>query len=297
MNSKLFCENLSASYGDKKILNNISIEVNQGEFVALCGLNGIGKSTLLSLLAGLENPGLKAHGDVMPTLQLDNSLYHDVIECPRGKVDGRVGVKTPEKANVGAGGESKSPVVLISSLPRKKCAQMISYMQQSEYSIWDFSVFDFILQGRYPYSNHGLFSKSEKSKVDQIIQELDLGLLRDRNVHSLSGGEMQKVKIARALAQEPLFIILDEPSANLDVVFEPRLLQLLKDLTKSKNIGVLISIHDINIPKEFADKICLLSDKGLLSGKYDDIMTIENLRETYGADFQWTEKKYFQLLQ
>ena len=267
MKSKLFCKNLSASYGDKKILNNVSIEVNQGEFVALCGLNGIGKSTLLTLMAGLENPGLDVVGEVMPSiLQADAS----------GQVD--------------------DPVT-ISQLPRKKCAQLISYMQQSEYSVWDFSVFDFILQGRYPYSNHGLFSKSEKMKVEEIIREMDLGLLRDRKVHSLSGGEMQKVKIARALAQEPLFIILDEPSANLDVVFEPRLLQLLKDLTRSKNIGVLISIHDINIPSEFADKICLLSNKGLLSGKYDDIMTLENLKNTYGADFQWTEKKYFQLSQ
>ena len=73
MGCRLFCSGLSASYGDKKILNNVSIEVLPGEFVCLCGLNGSGKSTLLSLLAGLENPGLtidKAY--IMQTLELDD---------------------------------------------------------------------------------------------------------------------------------------------------------------------------------------------------------------------------------
>ena len=170
-------------------------------------------------------------------------------------------------------------------------------MQQNEYSIWDFSVSDFILQGRFPYSKNGIYSKNDYSIVNSVINELCLNKLKDRNVHSLSGGEMQKVKIARALAQEPLFLILDEPSSSLDIVFEPKLLKLLKDLTKTKNIGVLISIHDINITSDVADKICLLSKDGMISGSYNEVINTENLKKTFGEEFQCKERKYFQLLQ
>ena len=225
----------------------------------------------------------------------------------------------------------------ISSLTRTQAARYISSMQQTEYSIWDFTVEDFILQGRFPYTKHGIYSKHDKALVETVIDELCLNKLKGRNVHSLSGGEMQKVKIARALAQEPLFILLDEPSANLDVVFEPRLLQLLKDLAKKKNIGILMSIHDINIISDVADYVWLLPPArpesapstgstaptpgsktpatvspapvpgssalvgsptpGLITGTYQEVMTLENLKTTFGEDFQWIEKKYFQLLQ
>lgn len=264
MAGKLFCRNLTASYDEKKILNNVSIELSQGEFLCLCGLNGIGKSTLLSLLAGLPQPNLIVNdAEIYPSIVLDST--NDIIQ--------------------------------VSKLSRKNCAKYISFMQQNEYSVWDFSVKDFILQGRYPYTKNGIYSKNDYEVVDSVINELSLNELKERNIHSLSGGEMQKIKIARALAQQPMFIILDEPSANLDIVFEPKLLQLLKDLTKKKNIGVLISIHDINITSEIADKICLLNKDGLISGKYDNIVNIENLKNTFGVDFECKEKKYFQLLQ
>lgn len=266
--SRLFCENLTASYGNNKILNNVSIDVSQGQFVCLCGLNGSGKSTLLSLLAGLPNNNLK---------------IADARGCPK------IEFSKSEK--------SDSKIVPVNSLSRKDCAKYISFMQQTEYSIWDFSVFDFVLQGRFPYTNHGIYSNNDKKLVESVLNELSLKEFSNRSIHSLSGGEMQKVKIARALAQEPLFIILDEPSANLDVVFEPKVLRLLKKLTETKNIGVLISIHDINITSEIADKVCLLNKNGLISGKYDDIMTIENLKNTFGADFECKEIKYFQLSQ
>ena len=263
MSARLFCNNIYASYNkNKEILHDVSIDVKSGEFVALCGLNGSGKSTLLSLLAGLNPPSLCiSKAKDYPSITNDNNTYK------------------------------------IKDLSRNKIARYISFMQQSEYSIWDFSVFDFILQGRFPYTKHGLYSKEDKALVDNVIEELSIKEFRDRNVHSLSGGEMQKVKIARCLAQEPLFIVLDEPSSNLDVVFEPHLLHLLKELTIKKNIGVLLSIHDINITSDIADKVCLLHKNGIISGSYNDVVTLENLKTTFGVDFQCSKKKYFQLLQ
>ena len=261
--STLFCNNIYASFYDKKLLNNVSLELKQGEFISLIGLNGAGKSTLLSLLCGLESPNLI----------IDSSK-----DLPSIKKD-------------------DGSIVKIKDLKRNEVSKYISYLQQSEYSMWDYSVRDFILQGRFPYTKHGLYSKLDKEVVNTVINELSLKELKNRNIHSLSGGELQKVKIARCLAQQPKFILLDEPSSNLDVVFEPRLLMLLKDLTKTKNIGVLLTIHDINITSEITDKVCLLYKDGIISGSYKDVMTIENLKTTFGVDFQCSEKKYFQLSQ
>lgn len=262
MAAKLICKNIYAVYGNKEILNNVSLDVAQGEFVCLYGLNGSGKSTILSLMAGLESPELNiTSSQLMPSIQSGNNN------------------------------------ILISSLSRKECAKYISFMQQNEYSMWDFSVYDFVLQGRFPYSRKGIYGRKDYRIVDAVIDELHLNGLRERNVHSLSGGEMQKVKIARAIVQEPYFLLLDEPSSNLDIVFEPKLLKLLKDLTKAKNIGILISIHDINITSDIADKVYLLSHDGVISGSYDDVVNTVNLKKTFGEDFQCRERKYFQLLQ
>ena len=261
--STLFCNNIYASFSNKQLLNNVSLELRQGEFISLMGLNGSGKSTLLSLLCGLESPSLNIkEAKDLPSIKKDDGS-----------------------------------VVRIKDLKRNEASKYISYLQQSEYSMWDFSVTDFVLQGRFPYTKHGLYSKQDKELVDTVINELSLNEYRNRNIHSLSGGELQKVKIARCLAQQPKFILLDEPSSNLDVVFEPRLLMLLKDLTKTKNIGVLLTIHDINITSDITDKVCLLNKDGIISGSYKDVMTIENLKTTFGVDFQCSEKKYFQLSQ
>ena len=262
MSYSLFCKNITASYPTKEILHNVSLTLNEGEMIALCGLNGSGKSTLLSLLAGLNSHLLKiTNSEVYPSIK------------------------------------NRENVKAIKDMKRNEVAKYISFMQQSEYSVWDFNVFDFILQGRFPYTKSGLYSKKDKEIVDNVIEELSLGELKNRNIHSLSGGEMQKVKIARCLAQNPKFILLDEPSSSLDVVFEPRLLMLLKELTIKKNIGILLSIHDINITSEIADKVCLLNNSGIICGSYKDVVTLDNLKTTFGVDFQCSEKKYFQLLQ
>ena len=88
--------------------------------------------------------------------------------------------------------------IFVKELKRKDCAKIISYMGQNENSIWNFSVYDVILSGRFAYSKNGSYSKEDFLIVDEIIEELNLGELKNRSVHNLSGGEFQKVRIARS---------------------------------------------------------------------------------------------------
>lgn len=264
MKDKLFCKNLSASYKTgsqtKQILNNVSIEIEQGEFVCLCGPNGSGKSTLMTILAGLGNSlsNLKVTAETTP------AIMHD------------------------------SHYIKLSALSQKQIAQKVAFMQQNEYSTWDFTVKELILQGRYSYTKNGWYSPEDYTIVEKIIQQMQLSEYAERSVHSLSGGEFQKVRIARALAQAPEFLLLDEPASNLDFVYEPILLDNLKKIAKEEDIAVLISIHDVNLASRIADKIAFLSpQKPLICGTVKNIFTEENLLYTYNTELQIYEHSVY----
>ena len=253
-------EKITAAYkkgkNTKLILQDVSICLNTGEFVCLCGPNGCGKSTLLSILSGIPNKNLQ-----IVSAQKLPSLNH-----------------TP-----------------LHKIKRMECAKKISYMQQNEFSMWDFSVFDFVLQGRFCHSDGGHYSSEDFAIVNKILEEMNLLDFSSRNVNALSGGEFQKIRIARALCQKPEFMLLDEPASNLDYVYEPKLMQMLQSIAHEKNISVLAIVHNINLAWSFADKICLLPTKhSILSGKPNEIMTAENLKLTFGVDFQCKETKLFQ---
>lgn len=254
----LIAKNISAAYYKNQILRNVSIEIDCGEFICVCGPNGAGKSTLFSILAGLNNASLKiTSGDILPS------------------IDG----------------------IPVSKMKAKDRAKQIAFMSQSENSIWDFSVFDVVLTGRFPYTINGYYSKEDEEKALESLSEMNLLDFKDRSVHSLSGGEFQKVRIARALCQNPKFIILDEPGSSLDFVYEPSLMKNLKNIGKKRNIGIILSIHDVNLGVKFADKVLLLSSSGNgIFGKTEEVVNIENLQKTYGVDFICKEVNYFQSL-
>lgn len=258
MKDTLFCKNLSATYKTgsqtKQILNNISIQIEQGEFVCLCGPNGSGKSTLMTILAGLGNTisNFKITGAEQQPSIMHNSRYTQLSE-----------------------------------FTQKQIAQKIAFMQQNEYSTWDFTVKELILQGRYSYSKNGWYTQNDHLTVEKIIRQMNLSEYADRSVHSLSGGEFQKVRIARALAQTPEFLILDEPGSNLDFIYEPKLLETLKKIAKEQDIAVLISIHDVNLASRIADKIAFLPpQKPLICDTVENIFTEENLKYTYNTELQ-----------
>ena len=308
--TELRISNLNASYKETPILHDINLSLLQGEFVCLCGPNGAGKSTLLSVMAGVQDAALKVTGEVRWLSA--RSLTGEVAERSRS-TDG-----ASER-------EAALTSVNLQKLPRRDAARIIAYLQQNEYSEWDFTVHDYVLQGRYAYAQSGFFGRfgpanytaADNAVVDGVLVDLSLQQFANRTIHTLSGGEFQKVRLARALAQTPKFLLLDEPAANLDYVFEPHLMQLLSDTAHSKNIGILAAVHDINLAARYADKIILLppartsansetsastetsasSKKSVLSGTPSDIMNTDNLKYTFGVDFECREIKSFQSLQ
>ena len=269
---ELKCESLSAGYDSKLVVNNISFSLFSGDFIPLCGPNGSGKSTLLSVLASLAEKSLKIQGGTV-LISKDANEPHNLIP--------------------------------LSSLSPKERAKKIAYTQQTETSTWDFTVFDFVLQGRFAYSKNGWYSDEDEKIAQESLQELGLSDFSTRTIHSLSGGEFQKVRIARALTQQPAFMLLDEPAANIDFVYEPKLLDFLKALAGRKNIGIILSIHDVNLAALYAKKIALLSpcsesdsaSSNLLFGPTEELFTEENLSKAFDTKLHTYTHQIYNKLQ
>lgn len=250
---------LNASYKTKNILKNISLEIESGKVTCLCGKNGCGKSTLLSILTKLSGEGLKISAEQWPQIQYkeettennQNDFFNVYKETP------------------------------------KEIAKKIAYMQQSEYSVWDFTVEDFILAGRYAHTEGGVYTSRDYEIVSEILDFLEIEKLAKKGVHSLSGGEFQKVRLGRALAQQPEFLLLDEPINNIDFIYESKMLELLKKLCQEKGIGVFLIIHDLNLAARYADKIILLPEnESPLCGTVNEVFTTENLMKTFNSELQ-----------
>lgn len=189
-------------------------------------------------------------------------------------------------AEMKIGGEVLLDGKKIADYKRKDLAKKLAYMEQAEYSTWDFLVKDFVLQGRFAYSKNGYYSDNDYEIVRKVMEEVGISDLAERTVHTLSGGEFQKVRIARSLAQEPEFMLLDEPAANLDFVYEPKLMRMLKDFCVSKNIGIVLSMHDVNLAGRYADKMILMPPAApVIFGKSSDVLNEENLKNTFGVEF------------
>jgi len=168
----------------------------------------------------------------------------------------------------------------------KELAKLIGYVPQTPTYTFSFTVFDAVLLGRRPYINWSV-SPKDKEIVSQILALMGIKELAPRYLNELSGGEMQKVIIARALAQEPKVLLLDEPTSNLDIKHQLEVLSIIRSVVKEKRIVAVIAIHDLNLASRFSDKIILLH-KGRIydAGKPSKVFTQENIRTVYGVNVE-----------
>lgn len=175
----------------------------------------------------------------------------------------------------------------IDTMKSKDIAKKLAILSQESSTQFDFTVKDIIKMGRYPYkSMFEDYSKKDTELVDEIIDKLSLQNHKDRSFNTLSGGEKQRVLIARALVQNTDFMILDEPTNHLDIRYQIQLL----DIVKSLGITVLAALHDINIASLYCDYILVMKDgKIIKSGTVDEIITSETIKEVYGVDSYITE--------
>ncbi len=169
----------------------------------------------------------------------------------------------------------------ISTLSRKEIARKIGYLPQTEGENFPITVFDMILMGRRP---HGGWKPSSEDlgKVSNIIGLLGLDQLAMREVGKISGGQRQKVMIARALAQEPEVLLLDEPTNNLDLKYQLGVLDLVRKQVLDNEISCLVAIHDLNLAARYSDKIVILNKGEVYAAGGVDVLTSENIESVYG---------------
>ena len=228
------------SYGDRQVLCGLDLNVEQGTLIALAGPNGVGKSTLLRIIAGALRPS-----------------------------QGKIRVK----------GRDITPLS-----PREK-SRLVAVVPQNPELPRGTAALEVVLMGRNPHL--GLLSWESAADV-----EVALGAMRrteseeffDRPVHQLSGGERQRIAVAMALAQETPVLLLDEPTANLDLTYQPVIMRLLQDLAASGQT-VVTAIHDLTLAGQFCDAIALMWNGRVLAfGPPEEVITAGNIKQAYGAD-------------
>ncbi len=164
-------------------------------------------------------------------------------------------------------------------MSKNMMAQNIAYVPQNNESI-NMTVFDTILLGRKPYIKWDATSE-DRQIVWDIIQKMQLEDLALRNVWQLSGGELQKVMLARALAQQPKLLLLDEPTSNLDPRNQHEVLQRVKEIAQEHDICVAIIIHDLNLAIRYCERFIFLKDAQVFAYGGLEVMTPEIIEEVY----------------
>ncbi|MDQ3100295.1 MAG: ABC transporter ATP-binding protein [Bacteroidota bacterium] len=222
MSTLLRTDHLSVGYRKKPVLTNISIELGQGELVALIGVNGSGKSTLLRTFAGLQLP---LSGDI----EIAGRALREMTSAERAR---QISVVLTGRPNFGL-----------------------------------LDVHTLIALGRQPWTNHlGRLSKEDLEKVDQAMEHTGTTAFAHRSLGALSDGELQKVLVARALAQDTPLMLLDEPTAFLDLVNRVQLMRLLRTIVHSLQKTVLLSTHDLQTAMALSGRLMIVDEGTLWSG-------------------------------
>ena len=169
----------------------------------------------------------------------------------------------------------------VTSLSRRDLAQKISYVEQQRTGSRA-TVFNTVLLGRKPYIRWDI-SQNDMEIASQALATLGLSEYALRYLDELSGGELQKVFIARALAQEPEILLMDEPTSSLDLKNQLEVLTLIRQVSCQRGIAVVVAMHDLNLALRFADRFILLKDKKIFAAGGLEVMTPETIESVYAV--------------
>jgi ABC-type cobalamin/Fe3+-siderophores transport system ATPase subunit len=169
------------------------------------------------------------------------------------------------------------------SLPPIQRARCLAVVPQTASLPAAFTVWETILMGRTPHLNFlGQLSSKDEEISRQALQKVDALSLADRRVGELSGGEQQRVLLARALAQSTPVLLLDEPTSNLDLYYQVSFLEMVRMLARRDNLAVLVALHDLNLAAQHADRVALLVDGRLMAcGTPAQVLTPQRLSQAY----------------
>ena len=236
-------KNLSYHYkGSPEVLKDVSFDLEPGQFLAILGNNGVGKSTLLK-------------------------CFNHILKPDSGAVllDGKDLLK----------------------LPTREVAKQVAFVSQNVPNT-QMTVHDVVMLGRRPYMKWG-FTEKDHTIVHDAMHRLDVEDMRGRFLNQLSGGEKQKVMLARALAQQPKALLLDEPTSALDIQNQYQVLKMVRDICHSDNMIAAVVIHDLNLALRFCDRFLLMKDGGVYRYGDRSVLDSEALKTVYGVDAKIVE--------
>jgi iron complex transport system ATP-binding protein len=241
---------------------------------------------------------------MMSFLQAENLSLgyngHNIIEAlslavPKNKIFGLIGPNGSGKTTLlralaglmkPRGGAVYLRGSSVKELDSQKRARMVGWVPQREALAWPLTVGETVQLGRAPHRGWFLpYTNQDSLAVSRALQQTELVSLQDRPIDKLSGGEFQRVLIARALAQEPDLLLLDEPTANLDVHHQIQVLDLVQGLVQQGDLTVVMAIHDLNLAARYCDRLVLLHEGELQGiGGPEAVLTSENLRTVFGIE-------------
>ena len=242
-------QNATLLFHNRVALEDITLDIQEGELIGVIGPNGSGKTTLLRAILGLMLP---QRGTIR------------IFDCRCDELRCHHRVK-------------------------------IGYLPQKELVDPDFpiSVFEAVLMGRY--SAIGLFrspSSGDRRIAEHALEEVGISELAERPLGQLSGGQQQRVYIARALAQQPRVLLLDEPTTGLDVATQRTIIDLVKRLRDTLGLTIVLVTHDINMVSPISDRLLLLKTRLLAAGPPKSVLNQETLIQMYGKDVVITDRDY-----
>lgn len=246
---KLSSQNLVKSYSGRKVVNDVSIEVNQGEIVGLLGPNGAGKTTSFYMIVGLIRPE-------------KGKVFMDQEEITKRAMY--------KRAQMGIG-----------YLPQENSVFRNLTVEENIMAILEFTE---------------LKKKEQRDRMEQLLEEFGLQKVRKSKAKVLSGGERRRTEIARSLAADPKFILLDEPFAGIDPIAVEDIQTIVGKL-KYRNIGILITDHNVQETLSITDRAYLLFEGRILKqGTAEDLAADEQVRKVYlGKNFE-LKRKFFESL-
>jgi len=180
----------------------------------------------------------------------------------------------------------------VGSMEKKKFARMVGYVPQASVFFSYTSVYETVLLGRRPYMEWS-YSKEDLNMAANAMITMNVDEFADKYVTELSGGQMQRVFIARSLAQDPNFFVFDEPTSSLDLKHQLDTMLIMRDIIRRENSCLIVALHDLNLALRFSDKIMVLKDKGIYDfGPADKVVTPKMVEDVYGVPAELISGKY-----
>ena len=192
-----------------------------------------------------------------------------------------LGIEKPNGGSLFFGGDD------LRKMNRRERARRIAYVPQHIH-FGDLTVFDSVLMGRVSYFGMKA-GREDYEAVEKILEDMGLTAFASRSAEELSGGEKQKIAIARAMAQEPKLMVFDEPTGNLDLANEMLIMQEAKKLAREKNISILSSLHDLNQALYFGDRFFLMKDGVVKYAGGREVITPETVKDIFDVEVQIKE--------